>query len=113
MVVDPGITVSDAESSTITGATVSIASGYLSSSDVLAFTNTTNISGSFNAATGTLTLTGTDTVADYQAALESVTFAETSNLLPAATVSFSVSDGLTNSYGATAHDYSAHGARRQ
>ena len=36
---------------------------------ILAFANTANITGSFNATNGMLTLTGTDTVANYQAAL--------------------------------------------
>ncbi len=99
--VDPGLSLSDLESSTITSATVTISSGYFSGQDVLGFTNTTNISGSFNAATGTLTLTGSDTVADYQAALASVTF-EQSNVqvaVPSVTVSFSATDavGITSS----------------
>ena len=51
----------------IAGATVTIGN-YQNGSDVLAFTNTANITGVFDAGTGILTLSGTDTVANYQAA---------------------------------------------
>jgi len=71
---DGALTVSDVDSGgNLAGATVSIGSGFLSG-DILNFTNQHNITGSYNAATGVLTLTGSDTVADYQAALDSVTF---------------------------------------
>ena len=62
-------TVSDADSTTLDSATVWISGNYQSGEDVLAFTNTANITGSWNAASGTLTLTGSDTLANYQAAL--------------------------------------------
>jgi len=47
--------------------------------DVLGFTNQNGITGSFNAATGTLTLTGSSSVANYQTALDSVTYVNTSD----------------------------------
>ena len=74
---DAGLTVSDPSSSTLSGATVSIASGFLSG-DALNFANQNGISGSYNASTGVLTLTGTATLAQYQTALESVSFSSTS-----------------------------------
>ena len=74
---DAGLTVSDPSSSTLSGATVSIASGFLSG-DALNFANQNGISGSYNASTGVLTLTGTATLAQYQTALESVSFNSTS-----------------------------------
>jgi len=77
LAVAPNLTLSDNDSTTMTGATVTIASGYANGEDVLAFSDTANISGSWNASTGTLTLTGTDTVAAYQAALRTVTFDNT------------------------------------
>jgi hypothetical protein len=77
---DAGLTVSDPSSSTLSGATVSIASGFLSG-DALNFANQNGISGSYNASTGVLTLTGTATLAQYQTALESVSFSST-NLNP-------------------------------
>ena len=45
--------------------------------DELVFTNQSGISGSYNAGTGVLTLTGTATVANYQAALRSIQFRST------------------------------------
>jgi hypothetical protein len=74
---DAGLTVSDPSSSTLSGATISIASGFLSG-DALNFANQNGISGSYNASTGVLTLTGTATLAQYQTALESVSFNSTS-----------------------------------
>ncbi len=102
--VDSGVSISDAESTTLTSATISIsASNYVSGEDVLAFANTTNITGSFDSSTGILTLTGADTVADYQAALESVTYEDTANdaTFTPRTISFSVNDGISNSLAAT------------
>src|SRR5262249_21103423 len=55
-------------------ATVSISSGYTTSTDSLGFVDTTNIHGSFDSSTGILTLTGDDTFDHWNAALESVTF---------------------------------------
>lgn len=88
--------VSDVDSALLTGATVRI-SGGLHSGDMLNFTNTANITGNFNAATGTLTLTGNDTVANYQAALRSITYSSTSTDASARTVSFQVTDGTNPS----------------
>jgi FKBP-type peptidyl-prolyl cis-trans isomerase FkpA len=67
---DPGLRINQA--------TVSITGGHVAGQDVLAFSNTSTISGSFNAATGKLTLTGTATAAEYQTALRSVTYNNTS-----------------------------------
>ena len=55
----------------VTGATVTIGTGYQSGSDTLHFTNQNGISGSY--AGGVLTLTGSATPAQYQTALQSVT----------------------------------------
>jgi hypothetical protein len=92
--VDAGITVTD-DGVSMVGATVRISSGYLSSEDVLSFVNTGTISGSYDTPTGVLTLTGTDSVANYQTALRSVLYSNT-NATPATTqrtVTFRVDDG--------------------
>jgi VCBS repeat-containing protein len=94
-VIDNTITISDSDSPNLTGATVTISGNYASGQDVLGFTNTANITGVFNTGTGTLTLTGSDTVANYQAALRSVTYNNTStnpSTLPR-TVTWQVDDG--------------------
>jgi hypothetical protein len=57
----------------ITGATVAIDAGFLVG-DTLAFTGQNGVAGNYNAATGVLTLTGAASVADYEAALDSVQY---------------------------------------
>jgi hypothetical protein len=95
--VDAGLTVTDADgpAETIDGASVTIAGGFVAAEDLLAFTPVAGITGSYNAATGVLTLTGTATVGDYQAALRSVTYDNTDpNAAPdSRTISFSIAPG--------------------
>ena len=67
------ITITDTQSTTLTGATVAIGAGFISG-DRLNFTNQGGITGSFSTATGTLTLSGTASLAAYETALESVTY---------------------------------------
>ena len=64
--VDGALTVSDADTTNLASATVSITSGFASGQDLLAFTNQNGISGTWNASTGVLSLTGSATVANYQ-----------------------------------------------
>jgi VCBS repeat-containing protein len=93
--VTSAMTVSSSDATTLTGATVTIASGLVSSDDALIFTNQNGITGSYDSSTGVLTLSGTASLADYQAALQSVTYAD-SNLNATAgtrTISFQVNDG--------------------
>lgn len=78
VVVDAGLTVTSAGTTDLLGATVSIVAGFQSSSDVLAMTPAGGISGSYNAATGVLTLTGVAPVASYQTVLRSVVFSNSS-----------------------------------
>ncbi|MCC8980975.1 cadherin domain-containing protein [Bradyrhizobium acaciae] len=96
---DPAITVTDVDNTTLAGATVQITGNYANGQDILGFTNTANITGTFDAATGKLTLTGTDTVANYQAALASVTYVNTSDNPSglARTVTIIANDGAANS----------------
>jgi hypothetical protein len=74
----PAITVSDGDSTSLTSARVAITSGFLAGDTLAATTAGTAISASYNAGTGVLTLSGTDTLARYQAVLASVTFGSTS-----------------------------------
>jgi cyclophilin family peptidyl-prolyl cis-trans isomerase len=73
--VDSTVTVSSNDTD-LTGAKVTISSGTLQSSDMLNFVNQAGITGTYTA--GVLTLTGSATPAQYQAALQSVTFSTTS-----------------------------------
>ncbi|MCI0536280.1 MAG: hypothetical protein L0Z50_13755 [Verrucomicrobiales bacterium] len=89
------LTVTDIDNSTLRGAIVQFAENFAVEEDVLDFTKTDNITGDFNPANGRLTLTGIDSVANYQAALRSVTYqnpsGNPSTLIRR--VSFQVNDG--------------------
>ena len=93
------ITVSDVDNANLAGAVIQITGNYQPGQDVLSFANTANITGTWDAATGKLTLSGSDSVANYEAALRAVTYQNTSDNPSAAvrTVSFSVSDGTVDS----------------
>jgi VCBS repeat-containing protein len=95
--IDAGLTITDVDSAMLSGATVSITGGFATGEDVLGFVAQNGISGSYNAATGVLTLTGPASVADYEAALQSVTYANSSDNPSGATrtISFQVDDGAT------------------
>ena len=95
--VTSALTVTEENSQAITGATVQISAGYQSSLDTLLFTNTATITGSWNGATGTLTLSGSDTQANYQAALRSIQLQTTGANSTPRTVSFTVTDGFESS----------------
>jgi Cadherin-like/Bacterial Ig domain len=74
VVVAPSLSISDIDSEFLSGARWTISGSYLAGSDVLQFTNTALITGVWDAANATLTLTGTATVFDYESALRQVTF---------------------------------------
>ncbi|SUY77145.1 Uncharacterised protein [Comamonas testosteroni] len=109
--VDPGLTVSDLDNTTLASATVAIIGNFQSGQDVLAFTNTSastfgNITASYNSGTGVLTLSSsgaTATLAQWQAALRAVTYTDSavSPNTATRTVSFSVNDGSKNSAAVT------------
>jgi VCBS repeat-containing protein len=101
--VDSGLTVADGDSTNLASATVSITTGFVSGQDTLAFTNQNGITGSWNSSTGVLTLSGSATLANYQSAMRSVTYVNTSEAPGTATrtVSFIANDGTANSTAAT------------
>ncbi len=68
------ITILELDTGVISGATIQISANYRGGEDRLLFTNTATISGSWNAATGTLSLSGLDTASNYQDALRTVTY---------------------------------------
>ena len=95
--VTSSLLVFDADSNNWTGATIQITINYHSDQDVLGFVDTANIHGSWNATTGTLTLSGTDTVSNYRTALHNVTYHNTSstpNTSVLRTVQFQTNDGI-------------------
>lgn len=91
------LTVSDADSANLNGATVAISSNYMNGQDFLRFTNQNGISGSFNTGNGILTLTGSASVANYQTALRSISYENTSGSPSTATrtVTFQVTDNTS------------------
>ena len=88
------ITLSDPESDDITGAAIAITGSFQAGSDVLAFPGYNGITvDTWDPQTGVLTLTGTASLADYQAALRLVTYQSTSDDPSSPkTVSFTVTD---------------------
>ena len=97
--VAPSLLILDSDSINMAGATVQIGSNYQSGQDVLAVTTGFGITGSFNATTGTLTLTGISSISNYQTVLQSLTYKTNSAGASTATrtISFTVNDGLANS----------------
>ena len=101
----PALTLGDVDSVTLAFAKVQITGNYASTEDVLSFTDTSKIHGSWDAATGTLTLTAisgqTPTDADFQAALSTVTYTDTSGNPSTAdrTVTFTVRDPNGTAHG--------------
>ncbi|MEM7370437.1 MAG: hypothetical protein AAF587_17640, partial [Bacteroidota bacterium] len=94
------ITVSDNDDVNLESATVSITTNFDATEDVLAFTASGGITGSYNPATGILSLSGTSSLANYQTVLRSVTYQNTDAADASdatRTITFQVNDGTDNS----------------
>ncbi|MEO8675086.1 MAG: hypothetical protein ABI569_05870, partial [Casimicrobiaceae bacterium] len=98
-VIDGTITVTDADSTNLVGASAQITGNCTSPEDVLSFTNQNGISGSYTAGNCLLTLSGSSSLANYQAALRSVGYSNPSvNPNPATrTVTWIGDDGQASS----------------
>jgi FG-GAP-like repeat len=92
-----GLLISDTESTSLIGATVSIGAGFLLGDALSVGSPQTGITSSYNAATGVLTLSGAASLSAYQTALDSVDFASPSAANPSRAVAWSVNDGLATS----------------
>jgi hypothetical protein len=90
--VDPGVTVTDPDPLNITGATISISSGFVSGQDTLAETAAlpANVTTSYSASTGVLTLSGTASQSQYQTLLAGVAYTNNGLDLNSRTISFAV-----------------------
>ena len=102
-VIDNTITLTDADDTQLTGATVTITSPV--TGDTLNFVTQNGITGVF--AAGVLTLTGTTTLANYQTALRSVTFSNATSDDPTVagtrlsrTITWAVTDANSDAVGA-------------
>jgi VCBS repeat-containing protein len=87
-----GIAVRDVDSANLSEATVAIAAGFNAGDVLAANTSGTSIHASYDAVHGVLTLSGNDTVGDYQKVLASVTINSTQSQNGTATISWQVSD---------------------
>jgi VCBS repeat-containing protein len=96
--IDAGILVHDVDSLTLASAKIAITAGFDAANDRLNFVDQHGITGSYDAATGVLTLSGVASVADYQAALASVTFGSIAQQNGARTIAWSVDDGSALSH---------------
>ena len=100
VVVDPTLSLTDPDGPNLAAARVSISTGFVPTEDRLLFTAQNGISGSFDTASGVLTLTGSATVAQYEAALRSVRYTNAITGTPdtrARIVTFSAGSTLANS----------------
>ena len=99
-VIDGSLTITDVDDTNIEGATITISSGYQASEDVLALGNTGLGISVANNSGGVLTLTGSTTKANYETALESITYQNTDAGSPNTSdriVTWLVSDGDADS----------------
>ncbi len=88
----PNASLNDSDGTTMSGARIIISSGF-SNGDTLTFSDQNGIVGSYNSATGILTLSGTATTAQYQTAVRSISFSSTSETEGARTLTLTVTDG--------------------
>ena len=95
--VDPTLTATDVDSPQLTQAVIRIDSRYLQGFDRLTLAGTHAITAVWNAAEGTLTLSGAASPAAYADALRSLQFASSSPVSGARELSFVVSDGEARS----------------
>ena len=98
-----GTMVSDPESANLVSGTVSITSGFLTGDTLAATVTGTSITASYNASSGVLSLTGSDTLAHYQQLLDSVSYSSSNQnptsygVDPSRAVSWMVNDGTVSS----------------
>ena len=103
-IVDSDATLSDPDSANLSSLTITITNQLDGAAEVLsADTTGTSITASFNSGTGILTLSGSDTVANYLTVLKTVTYDNSSDTpsTTARNITFVASDGTNSSTGAT------------
>lgn len=100
-VIDTGISIADLDDENMVQATIQITGNYQAGEDMLNFTPTANISGNWNQTTGTLTLTGPATIAEFQTALQSVTYSNSSDTPDESvrTVTYTITDANSRGFG--------------
>ena len=99
VVLASGLVLTDSDDTNIESASVSVGAGFIANADYLTVNGGTNgtvgaITFAYSAATGVLTLTGSDTLANYQAVLAQVGFESTSDTPGTSrTIVWTVNDG--------------------
>ncbi|MGH6649067.1 DUF4347 domain-containing protein, partial [Aquabacterium sp.] len=78
-IADTDATISGGTATNLTSMTVTLTNPLDGALESLSATNTGNITSSYNSGTGVLTLSGSDTVANYQTVLRSITYNNTSD----------------------------------
>ncbi len=98
-IVGANATIGDVDSAILASATITITAPLNGSDELLAVVTTgTNITANYVAATGVLTLSGNDTLTNYQQVLRTLTYASTSqNPSATRTIQVVVNDGSNNS----------------
>ena len=104
-IIDNSLTISDDDDTEIVSATITISTNYASSEDILSLSSPpTGFTGTWNSGSGTLTITRTDSLANYASALASVQFfnnnGASANTNPR-TITWVVNDGTTDSVAVT------------
>ncbi len=104
-VVDASLTLTG--SGDVTGAKVYFGSNFVANQDYLSCTSVGNISGYYNGSTGILTVSGTDSIANYQTFLRQVKYYNASATSGTKTIYMSVNQGSTSTYyySGTGHFY--------
>lgn len=109
--VDSSLTLTDVDSTTISGARVVISGNFRTAEDRLYPASGTDASSkitySFNATTGILTMTGTATIAEYQAALRAVKYQNLSDNpdTSARSISITIGNAVALTINGTTHYY--------
>ena len=93
------LTIEDNDNDTIFSASISISENYQEDQDILSFNNTTMISHSWDNDSGVLVLTGTDSVANYETAIQSIRYKNLSDqpMLQPRILSCLINDGIADS----------------
>ncbi|MDZ8093212.1 MAG: hypothetical protein RMZ42_14960 [Nostoc sp. DedQUE05] len=92
-ILDRNFTLSDNNTTTLAGVTITITNLFNGAAESLNATAIGNITSTYNPTTGTLTLSGTDTIANYRQVLNSLTYNNTAAATANTTIEFVVNDG--------------------
>ncbi|MFT3707365.1 MAG: DUF2341 domain-containing protein [Archangium sp.] len=104
VVIDPAVNVVGSQN--LTGATVTIGTGFVAAQDRLVYSTINGITGSYNTTTGILTLSGSATSAAYQDALRTVKYSNIGGASPntaARVITFAIGSAVAN--GSNGHFY--------